>query len=267
MNNSTYPTPPPYAGSAFVVPLCSDYAPPRVESFTFHLLWTFFFTAVYFVADLCLKRLLPDSNTRWFGLHALANLVTTLGAAQDLASVFLHPLCGMVSPTHSWVPTHAGMAVHLYHILGFFPFLRFEDWMHHLLFGGGMGALNFLLPWGRVTNALLFFITGLPGGITYFMLVMVKLGRIPSLTEKAISAQINTWLRTPGLMWFTSVILFNFAHGTMHVPPWAACLCVLLSFTNGQFYGAQALENFIVRRTEAKLQAALQKDRQGEAAL
>ena len=232
--------------------LCPDYAPPTTPPYSFHLTQTLLFTALYFVVDVIAKRSLPDSNTRWFFLHALANAITAAASLRDLLSVFFFPMCSMVSPILSWVPTHAGMAIHLYHCIGFFSFLRTDDIVHHVVFGGGMGALNFILPWGRVTNALLFFITGAPGGCTYAMLVLVKLGWMQSLTEKSISAQLNTWVRAPGLMWFTSVILVNFMHGTLHVPAWSALMCIGLSFLNGTYYGAQALENFVTRRTELK---------------
>jgi hypothetical protein len=103
-----------------------------------------------------------------------------------------------------------------------------------------------------VTNALLFFITGVPGGITYIMLVLVKMGKMQYLTEKAISAGINTWMRTPGLTWFSTVILACLMHGALHVPTWAAWLCIGLAFLNGTYYGEQALSNFVTRKTEMK---------------
>lgn len=230
--------------------LCPEYAPPSTPPWTYHLSQTLLFTLFYFVVDVLAKRQLSDSNTRWFFLHALANLITAVASVRDLLSVFFTPMCSMVSPILSWIPTHAGMAIHLYHCIGFFSFLRTDDIVHHVVFGGGMGALNFILPWGRVTNALLFFITGAPGGCTYAMLVLVKLGKMQSLTEKSISAFLNTWVRAPGLLWFTTCVLVNFMHGTLHVPSWAAMMCVLLSFTNGTYYGAQALENFVTRKTE-----------------
>ena len=103
-----------------------------------------------------------------------------------------------------------------------------------------------------MTNALLFFITGVPGGITYIMLVLVKMGKMQYLTEKAISASINTWMRTPGLTWFSTVILACLMHGALHVPTWAACLCIGLAFLNGVYYGEQALSNFVTRKTEMR---------------
>jgi hypothetical protein len=252
-NNTTTLTPPPTEG--LLLSLCPAYAPPSSPEWSFHAYYTLMFVLLFGVTDALSKSyLIPDNNTRWFSLHALANALTCIFSIPDLVYVFRNPLCGMVTPAMSWLPTHAGMAIHIYHCIGFS--LRTDDIVHHVVFGGGMGCLNWALPWGRVTNSLLFFITGLPGGITYVMLVLVKLGKLKSLTEKSASAWINTWIRTPGLTWFSSVILVNLMYSNMHVPVWAALMCICLAFLNGTYYGAQALENFVTRRTEVRERSA-----------
>ena len=165
--------------SAFLVPLCPELAAPATESWAFHATHSAAFILLYFLADLAAKKYLPDANARWFALHALANMITAGASLRDLASVLSRPLCGMVSPILSWMPTHAGIAIHIYRAcgalaqraapdpapacshrpptpcrpcplladcIGFWSYLRADDIVHHVVFGGGMGLLNFLLP-------------------------------------------------------------------------------------------------------------------------
>ncbi len=57
--------------------------------------------------------------------------------------------------------------------------------------------------------ASLFFMTGIPGGITYLLLILVRYNYITKLTEKRISKHLNLWLRMPGILFFASILLLN----------------------------------------------------------
>ena len=154
--------------------------PTASEHLTQVLLWSLCFALVDLAAKSALfsaKPFLPDPAPRWFFIHAIANAVTCAFAFPDLIAVARWPLCAMASPVLSWIPTYAASAVHLFHLTVYFFELRTEDIVHHLLFGGVLGAMNCAWAWGKVTNHLLFFITGLPGGVTYALLVLVKLGK------------------------------------------------------------------------------------------
>lgn len=234
--------------------LCPEAAlptPPSAEEHMYQLLlWTMVFTA----ADLAVKPLVSDPAPRWFAIHSLANAIVCVFAVRDLLSAAARPLCAMTSPVLSWVPSYAAGAVHLFHLTVYWIQLRTEDVVHHLVFGVALSILNFGWAWGRVTNFLLFFITGLPGGITYFLLVLVKLGKLKSLREKGWTAHLNTWVRAPGLIWFVGVVACNLAHGFYFVPMWAMWACIALAFSNGTYYGKQALENYVQRRVEKLLE-------------
>jgi hypothetical protein len=141
--------------------------------------------------DLPLRALFSASKTRWFALHSLVNISISVMCLRDLLGVIENPLCAMISPTSSWFPSYAAFSLHLYH-LTCFTALRLEDIVHHVLFAGGLGIFNFVLSWGRMTNLLIFFMTGLPGAIDYGMLVLVKSGKLQRYTQKSITSSINT---------------------------------------------------------------------------
>ena len=84
------------------------------------------------------------------------------------------------------------------------------------------------------------FICGLPGGIDYLLLFLVKHQKIERLEEKRWNARINVWLRSPGLL--TCAVFMYLA--IMHDEEESACtknrletaLTAALVFLNGQYY-------------------------------
>ena len=225
--------------------LCSDATPAphfEIRPWSFHLTQMFYWFLCAAAADACVKRLLPAS-ARWFALHAAANALVVAFGARDVAAFFASPLCAMLSAHSSWVPSHLAFALHAYHLVAFTS-LRGEDIAHHLIFAFPTLLLDFSWAWGRVVNVFLFWVTGLPGGITYVLLVLVKTGRMTPLREKQISAGLNTWLRAPGLVIFSTVVFAAELHGLTRVPAPAAFFCAVLAAVNGLFYGEQATRSF-----------------------
>lgn len=229
-------------------PVCPEFLVVDEPGWVSHLWHVAIVCVVFFApADFILQRFLPDGKVRWFALHVLANAVITVTALPDLIVVARSPLCAMLAPMGSWVPSHVSFAVHFYHLFAFTK-LRADDVVHHVLFGAPYGIVNFSFAVGPVVNALLFFATGLPGGITYALLVAVKCGLLAPLTEKRTTAALNTWLRAPGLVWVATVLASCATHGLLRTPPAAAALCAALAFGNGVYYGASALESYVEHR-------------------
>jgi hypothetical protein len=196
-----------------------------------------------------MRAVFKHEKTRWFALHCITNAIISATCCQDLANIASTPLCGFIESPSSWLPSYFSFALHLYHLVAFTS-LRGEDVVHHLLFGGCLGAFNFTLHWGRMTNFLIFFMTGLPGGIDYALLVGVKTGRIKRLVQKRTNSSINTWLRAPGHVACSTLMAVCCAQGFTRVHPnpllcgvmvgCVACLTLL----NGLYYGEQAVGTY-----------------------
>ena len=131
-------------------------------------------TVGMFVADFVVTH--PRcGKARWYVLHAVANLFITLFSVPDLIATLRSPTrCFMGE--YSLVPVYLIAAVHLYHMLAFR--CNTGDYVHHLVFGGIICPMGMFFVTGPVQNAVAFFICGLPGGLDYFMLALVKLGRM-----------------------------------------------------------------------------------------
>ena len=250
------------AGHGLLIPggLCHGIVPMDIVPFgwTAHIYHVLSCMLVLLLIDrLILLRFVcfADSKTRWWALHALANFAVAFAAVPDTVWVLQHPFCCMFGRLQSWLPSHLAFAVHAYH-LAMFVEVKFEELAHHLLFVGVFGAVNFAFYWGPIVNVLLLFITGIPGGVNYVMLVLKKMGVTRAMDQKRRYALIDVWLRMPGLMFVATLMLSASIHKATRVPTLATLAVVLLSAFNGIFYMRQTLQDYYTKKTMASIRAA-----------
>jgi hypothetical protein len=166
--------------------------------------------------------LFAPPKARWFAVHAFANLGVV---ATSLASVYVCAVdpvhagdsrvyndrsmfgrqhrvraCASAAPcterpaacrSASQWPVLIVNAVHVYHMIAFGK-LSVNDYFHHLMFIPTVGFFGQYYEWGALRNFLCFFISGLPGGVDYLLLVLVKLGHIDVMAQKRVCAALNT---------------------------------------------------------------------------
>ena len=206
--------------------------------------------AVIFAFDkLCAPR-----KARWFAIHAFANLCVVLTSLVSIGVVATDPVFAMDSRKYHdnsmfgnaspW-PILIVNAVHVYHMLAFSN-LTSSDYFHHLMFIPTVGFFGQYYEWGSVRNFLCLFISGLPGGVDYLMLVFVKIGRIETITQKRVCAALNTWVRAPGITYEVGLMYIAFITGNTTVP-WPVNLMVAgLSWFNAQYYNKQSVANYAI---------------------
>ena len=204
------------------------------------------------------KRHVPKDRdvrqARWFFTHAAANLVVVLTGARALAVMFTDPINAVDSRVYSdtsafgaasaWPLTMIN-AVHFYHMVGGFQ-LTGADYFHHLLFIPALGIPGQILLWGAVEPGGACFISGLPGGISYFMLGLLKIGKLDTMSEKRITANLNCWIRVPGILLSSFLVYQAVLYGRHTLPMWPAVLQVILPFYNALYYCKQAVANYTV---------------------
>lgn len=201
------------------------------------------------LVDLGICRPLLSPKSRYFALHAVANTVSTIAALPDLLRVLRDPLHAFSGPTFTMLANSAVISIHAYHCL-FFR-LPTADIVHHAVFV--VVLCGFAIPFkhvGGVSNNFgCFFLSGLPGGINYILLVLVREGRLAPLTQKAWDAWINTWIRGPpmSVYAFLQYQALIYGHGPAMGAPATRAVCIFviaaLHFVNGQYYAAQAVAN------------------------
>lgn len=187
-------------------------------------------------------RLFAPKSARWYFLHVFMNGMISYFAWPDVMFCLTHPKnCYAVDQTLSntlgWM---MGLSGHLYHMIAFDD-LRYDDYLHHILMFpfAGLAGLIFLKKPGF--NFAIFALTGLPGGIDFVLLTLVKLGYINKYTEKRLNIYIQVWLRAPLLMLNCGIFYAEMFEG--HISPW--CLIgVILSAWNGMYYMHDTLSNY-----------------------
>jgi hypothetical protein len=201
------------------------------------------------IIDLCICRPLLAPKSRYFALHATANAVSAVAAFPDLWRVLVDPLDAFHGPTTTMLANSAVLSIHLYHCL-FFN-LRADEIFHHALFVTilcGL-AIPFKHVGGASNNMGCFFLSGLPGGLNYVLLVLVKQGRMAPLTQKAWDAWINTWIRGPPMSVYAFLQYQSWLYGrSIDVGSTVAQVVIIsviggLHFFNGQYYAAMAVAN------------------------
>lgn len=199
----------------------------------------------FVVVDVALAIRTP---ARWFVLHILGNALIVAGSIGDVIYTIRNPISAVQGET--WPhPLYVVSAMHAYHMLAFRN-LTLVDIIHHVLMCGIAGPVALFFSPGPVVNYLLFFLSGLPGGADYVMLVLVKMGYIRSITEKRINAQINLYLRAPGILNGIFVLWANhMVHPNMFSPMQQAfgILCVGLLAWNAQYFCSRVVGNLAVR--------------------
>jgi len=169
-------------------------------------------------------------------------------AVQQLGANWWRPEV-LFHPSSDW-PVLMIIAVHTYHCVAFK--LSQQDIFHHFLFVPTLGVGGGLLTnWGPIRNVLSFFISGLPGGIDYMMLVLLKNGKTDKLTCKRLSSKLNVWLRGPGCGVLLPATLYA-AYTEGHLPEdmqIRSFFLGLFAMYNGLYYMEMSVKNYQMHLT------------------
>jgi len=191
------------------------------------------------------------SPARWFILHAVYNFICAFLAFPDVFMAFTNPTRSMDHGPFSTLPFYVVVSVHLYHMIAFRSQLKRDDYTHHIVFVGGITLIGTFGGWGHIENCYCFFMSGLPGGIDYVLLSLVKHQKMDPITEKHYNARINVWLRSPGCLLSAFVLYIGWLHSTKsQAHPLAIIVLCMLCAVNGQYYMQQVVGN-TYRKDEA----------------
>ena len=153
------------------------------------------------------------------------------------------------------------IAHHLWHSLAYA--LKPIDLIHHIpsIF---ICVICLSFGWGPVLNIQILFLMGIPGGIDYFLLTLIKLKLLHPRVEKNINQSLNVWIRCPGAMAFALAMMAsplvqpaNFATDTHR---WVTLLCGVHHFWNAGFFMYRTVDartRYFIKEKEQKKAKAL----------
>ena len=178
-----------------------------------------------------------NQNIRWFFIHFISNLFVTINAIPDLKLCLLEPynIYKYQWTSSSYNTFNISVITHLYHIL-FFN-LTTADRLHHGLMVLIAGSIEYYKK-SIICPAALFFLTGLPGCIDYFLLFLVKLNKISKKREKIIYLYLTAYIRSPGACIISIMGLYNLKNEFNNniLNGIITLISSLLVFWNGQYY-------------------------------
>tara|TARA_B100001287_G_C22637790_1_gene508505 strand:- start:843 stop:1316 length:474 start_codon:yes stop_codon:yes gene_type:complete len=138
--------------------------------------------------------------------------------------------------------------LHIYHTIWYFKKLRFDDWMHHILSVGIALPLSMATHAGCLLGHSLFYLSGLPGMIDYFLLFLTRNKIIKRIVEKSINSNLNLWLRCPGCIAHSTLTLVGFNmledHQLSAYGRNTSIITAIIVFWNGIYFMNQVVVNY-----------------------
>ncbi len=148
-------------------------------------------------------------NGRYYMNHMIANGIVVYNTFDNMKLSYNSNLLTHINLNSLYYSKSVIYSLHLYHMIWYYNTLRFDDWLHHLLMVGVSLPLTELVPQTNLIGHCLFFTTGLPGLIDYFMLFLNRNKLMSRSFEKKINSKINLWIRCPGCVMNVALCMSN----------------------------------------------------------
>lgn len=209
-------------------------------SYLFHF-FIYFFTYVgldYVIAD--------KVQGKYYLIHFLNNMYLVYLTFGDVIFTWTRFFNFLDYPSN-YESAVLTFALHFYHIFSYFKKLRFDDWLHHILMIFVALPIAIAGRSGSLLGHSLFFLTGLPGGLDYLMLFLVRNGWMNPLTEKKLNNYINLWLRAPGCIAHSTLTIVSYFAYKQYFTMYDMFTCFitsLLIFWNGIYFMNQVVVNY-----------------------
>lgn len=177
----------------------------------------------------------------YYIVHAFHNALIVCLTLPDVVETFLYIDSILMTPSNL-VAGALVAALHVYHCLLYWRKFRADDWLHHILMITVALPIGFVAPPSTLLGYSLFFTTGLPGCIDYFLLFLVRNGMAERMTEKRVNRWLNLWIRSPGCASHAAFSVV-FALAAPVSPAYQGILLIpaVLVYWNGQYFMEQVV--------------------------
>lgn len=198
---------------------------------------------LYCLYLLCIDKLLLK-KANWYILHTITNGFVVTLSLPTVINVLCDPL--YIDYDHHAYALDITMALHIYHMLAFKK-LMVVDWVHHIVMCTILSFTYYYTTTVTITNYLLFFLSGLPGGIDYLMLSLVKYEKMDSMMEKYINSKLNIWIRSPGIIIGAYILFLQYINGIIIASIPTFTMTILGLIWNAQYFTERVLSNYVYK--------------------
>ena len=153
----------------------------------------------FYSLDNLLYMFISKESTRYFVLHTFFNLYIIWLCWSTFISCLFKPMqiFDIDYNNESILSTLSIINFHVYHLVTHVQELSMETMMHHLIGAIFNPILTINQPIGKLPVMHNIILCGIPGGIDYVLLSLVKYKIIPKITEKQINRYLNLLIRWP----------------------------------------------------------------------
>lgn len=184
------------------------------------------------------------NNTLYFIMHFIFNTYCVVYSYKNMINTFNNPLIVKQVPN---VLSFYTVLFHIYHSLFYWKTLALDEKIHHMILVFILCPLTWIY-YINLCDFGMFFMTGLPGGITYLLLSFKNINIINNKTEKKISKHLNLWIRAPGCVITSYIIYLNYinnSYGNMNlIKNLAIQLSIIGSLWNGMYFTNTIIESY-----------------------
>jgi hypothetical protein len=186
------------------------------------------------------------AKARYFVLHTIVNAFVVYYVWNDVCALFTNPIRAF-NRKPQYDALDITVALHFYHVL-FFKGLTWIDWVHHVPMMG-IAITSYYCPNSVIvtTNGLLFFLNGLPGGLDYFLLTLVKYNIIHPIKEKELNSYLNIWIRSPGVLFNTYNMYLTTVYANYTPSPVMKFLILAILTWNAQYFTYRVIGNYFTK--------------------
>ena len=198
------------------------------------------------------KRYL-EVKSQYFFLHFLFNIGLCYLVYNETLFCLLNPL-KIFEEDYSQVAIKSTIVIssfHVYHIIDKYTILTKEDWIHYIVSSIMIPIIGLCNPFGKIISFSNFVMCGLPGGIDYLLLVLVKYNYLNRLTEKSINRWLNLLIRMHIQMLSCYLIFLNIYHNNLIYNKYII-FGTILHTINSIYYCNKVVGNYHVMHYKSK---------------
>ena len=183
---------------------------------------------------------------RYYCMHFISNMLIIFFTIPDLIHTYFD-FANFLSYNLNYLAVIITFSIHIFHVIWYFKKLRFDDWLHHILMVLVALPIGLIGKSGSLMGHSLFYLTGLPGGIDYLLLFLVRNNCLSSIKEKRINTFLNLWIRCPGCIAHSILTVVGFLmnmHNSGIIDYISTIFTSLLVYWNGIYFMNQIVVNY-----------------------
>lgn len=214
-------------------------------------LYCLFFDAIAIKLLMFSKLQMTSKSYRWFFIHFIFNFFITILAYDDIKyCLFNISTCSTNEWFYGDIIYGLTTSLHLYHTM-FFK-LYSSDIIHHV--STAFLSTPLIILYHRYHSAVMaiWFMSGFPGMIDYFLLWLVKMGYLNYITEKKIYVIISVYIRSAGCVACSTLQLgvLNIYTQLSYIEIFAISWNTFVMYFNGLYYMHDTLANYYSKYNE-----------------